>query len=222
MRVQWHGQSAFALSADGLDVVIDPFGPMEGAPVRFDYPPMDGVRADLVLVTHEHGDHNRVDVVAGDPLVLRAAAGRFPSPAGEVLGVASEHDDVAGTARGANVLFALQLDGLRVVHLGDLGQTALRAEQERALGRPDLLFVPVGGGPTMDAARAAEVVARLRPGWVVPMHYRTPAVDFLEPADAFLERYERVQRLDGPAFDTAKLPAPDGGPVVVVPAAPVA
>jgi L-ascorbate metabolism protein UlaG (beta-lactamase superfamily) len=78
--------------------------------------------------------------------------------------------------------------------------------------------MPVGGGPTVDAAQAREIVDRLGPRWVVPMHYRTPRVSFLEPADAFLETFgHAVVRLDPPAFDTAELPE---GPVAVVPAVP--
>ena len=92
---------------------------------------------------------------------------------GEVVGVASEHDPVAGTQRGANVMYAFELDGVRVAHLGDLGQSILRGEQAAALGQVDLLFVPVGDGPTIGASLAYEIAATLGARWVVPMHYRT-------------------------------------------------
>ena len=91
MRIRWFGQSAFALAGE-KNVFVDPFGDMSGAAargLRFDYPPIVGVSADLLLVTHEHGDHNGVEAVGGDPLVLRSRAGRFDSPVGEVVGVAS-------------------------------------------------------------------------------------------------------------------------------------
>jgi len=116
----------------------------------------------------------------------------------------------------------LSLDGARVCHMGDFGQAVLREEQAAAIGEIDLLFVPVGAGPTIDAAGAAAVVERLRPRWVVPMHYRAHYVNFLEPVDGFLERFpaEQVLRLDAASFDTGKLPADDGGPFVVVPATP--
>jgi L-ascorbate metabolism protein UlaG (beta-lactamase superfamily) len=117
-------------------------------------------------------------------------------------------EDVAGTKRGPNTLFAFALDGIRVAHLGDHGQRELRPEQEAALGEVDLLFVPVGGGPTIGAEGAAAIVERLRPRWVVPMHYRTPAVDLFEPVDPFLEHFDAVMRLDTPEAD---LPgAPEG------------
>jgi L-ascorbate metabolism protein UlaG (beta-lactamase superfamily) len=133
--------------------------------------------------------------------------------------VASEHDEVAGTERGPNTIFVFELDGVRIVHLGDFGQRALRDEQAAAIGQVDLLFLPVGAGPTIGATEAAAIVERLDPRWVVPMHYRTHRVSFLEPPDAFLERMAHVQRLDQTGFDTDALPD-DGRPVVPVPAVP--
>jgi L-ascorbate metabolism protein UlaG (beta-lactamase superfamily) len=222
MEVEWYGQSAFRLAASQATVVIDPFDDLSGLRsrgVQFDYPAIEGVSADLLLVTHEHVDHNGVEVVAGDPVILRSTAGRHSSPIGDVIGVASEHDEVAGTERGPNTIFAFELDGLRVCHFGDFGQGGLREEQGEAIGRVDLLFLPVGGGPTLGAEQAAAIVDRIAPRWVVPMHYRTPRIGFLEPADAFLEGQAHVERLDGPVFDTAALPVKDR-PVAVVPAAP--
>jgi L-ascorbate metabolism protein UlaG (beta-lactamase superfamily) len=174
MRVRWFGQSAFLLTGERA-VFIDPFGNMSAAASRglqFDYPPIESVTADLVLVTHEHRDHNAVDVVGGSPTVLRSTAGRLESPVGEVVAVASEHDDAAGTTRGANTIVCFSLDGVRVCHLGDFGQPALRPEQREAIGEVDVLLVPIGGGPTIGGAAAAELVRSLAPKLVVPMHYR--------------------------------------------------
>jgi L-ascorbate metabolism protein UlaG (beta-lactamase superfamily) len=222
MQVEWYGQSAFRLSAAEATVAIDPFADVSGLTARgiqFEYPPIANLTADLVLVTHEHVDHNGVAAVAGTPAVLRSTAGHLDSPVGEVLAIASEHDPAAGTERGPNTVFAFELEGTRVCHFGDFGQAALREEQARAIGSVDLLFIPVGGGPTIDAAQAREIVALLAPRWVVPMHYRTPRIGFLETADAFLEQLDHVVRVPSPAFETASLPVEDG-PVAVVPAAP--
>jgi L-ascorbate metabolism protein UlaG (beta-lactamase superfamily) len=172
-----------------------------------------------VLVTHEHLDHNGIGALDGDAPVLRSTAGRLSSPIGEVLAIASEHDDAAGTERGQNTIFAFTFGGLRVAHLGDFGQGALRDTQARVLGTADLLFVPVGGGATIGATQAAEIAATTRARIIVPMHYRTPAIDFLEPVDAFLTHADRVERLDAPAFDTDALPS-GSEPLVVLPAAP--
>jgi L-ascorbate metabolism protein UlaG (beta-lactamase superfamily) len=222
MHVEWYGQSAFRLQGDDATVVIDPFGDMSalassGRGLEFNYPPVQA-DADLVLVTHEHRDHNAVEAIGGDPKHLRATAGRHESPVGEVLGVASEHDDVAGTQRGPNTIFAFTLDGVRVAHFGDFGQPGLRPEQAQALGQVDLVFLPVGDGPTIGAEAAAEIADAVGARWIVPMHYRTERVNFLEPADAFLERYEHVAKLDATGFSLDELP--DERPLVVVPAAP--
>jgi len=134
--------------------------------------------------------------------------------------VASEHDTVAGTKGGPNTIFVFSLEGVRVAHFGDFGQAGLRDEQRQAIGAVDLLLIPVGdGGPTIGAEQAAAIADRLGARWIVPMHYRTPRVNFLEPVEPFLERMAHVRRLDSPAFETWELPAADG-PLAVVPAAP--
>jgi len=223
MQVEWYGQSAFRLSTAETTVVIDPFADMSAMAasrgMQFDYPLIDGVEADLLLVTHEHIDHNGVDAIGGDPEILRSTAGRLESPIGEVVAISSEHDAAAGTERGPNTIFVFELDGIRVCHFGDFGQSALRDEQAAAIGQVDLLIVPVGGGPTAGAEQAAAIVERLSPRWVVPMHYRTPRIGFLETEEAFLELMRNVERLSGAVFDTEQLPVEDA-PVAVVPAAP--
>lgn len=222
MQIEWYGQSAFRLSTSQETVVIDPFADLSqltNRGMQFDYPPIAGVSADLLLVTHEHMDHNGVEVIGGDPVILRSTAGRLESPIGEVTAVASEHDESAGTERGPNTIFVFTLEDLRVCHFGDFGQQTLRDEQAAAIGGMDLLILPVGDGPTIGASQAQAIVERLRPRWVVPMHYRTPRIGFLDTADAFLELSAHVERLPSAVFDTGALPVQDR-PVAVVPAAP--
>jgi L-ascorbate metabolism protein UlaG (beta-lactamase superfamily) len=221
MRVEWHGQSAFTLKGDEGSVVIDPFGDVSALSSRgieWNYPPIEIPAADLVLVTHEHLDHNGVEVVGGEPAILRSLAGRHETPLGEVVGVASEHDRAAGTERGPNTIFVFALGGARVAHFGDFGQARLRPEQRAAIGDVDLLFLPVGGGPTIGGEAAATIARELQPRWVVPMHYRTERIGFLEPEDEFLAAIGEAVRLPDPFFETADLPA--GEPTVAVPSAP--
>src|SRR5207247_2118679 len=182
------------------------------------YPPIEGVEADLLPVTHDHGDHNATDVIGANPAIIRAA-GTHDSPIGQVVGIASEHDSVAGTDRGANVIFRFELDGLHVAHLGDFGQPALRPEQRAALGTVDVLFVPAGGGPTISATDAAQLVRDVAPGLIVSMHFRTALIGFLDAPDAFLEALGmKVDRLPGNELVAEELLGPE--PVVAVPSPP--
>jgi L-ascorbate metabolism protein UlaG (beta-lactamase superfamily) len=220
MRIRWFGQSAFLLTGAEQSVLIDPFGAVSEAAaargIRFAYPPIAGVRADLVLVTHEHFDHNAAHVVDGDPPVVRLA-GTHETPLGTVIGVASEHDPEAGVRRGPNACYRFTLDGIDVCHMGDFGQRALRPEQAAALRGVDVLFVPVGGGPTLDGDAAAAVVAELEPRVVVPMHYGTPAADFLGPVGPFLGAVGRsIDRVDASETEIGR----DGAARVLVLAPP--
>jgi L-ascorbate metabolism protein UlaG (beta-lactamase superfamily) len=222
MKIRWYGQSAFLVTGSSR-VAIDPFGDLEASArergLRFAYPRIEGAEADLLLITHEHFDHNGADVVGGNPQTIRSTAGTFDSPAGEVRAIASEHDDVAGTRRGPNTIFAFVLDGLRICHLGDFGQHAVRPEQRDAIGAVDVLMLPVGGGPTVGGDAAAAIVRELAPRLVIPMHYRTEAVDFVEPPDAFLDAVEGdVRRLDASEAEAGDLL--DGGPLVALFATP--
>jgi L-ascorbate metabolism protein UlaG (beta-lactamase superfamily) len=223
MELQWYGQSAFRLSDGERTVFIDPFGDMsalaEHGGLTWDYAPIEGVTADLLLVTHEHRDHNGVEAIDGDPVVLRGA-GTHESPVGTVVGIASEHDDAAGTERGPNTLFVLELGGRRIAHLGDLGQAALRDAQSVALGALDVLMVPVGGGPTIGTDEAMAIVEATGARIVVPMHYRTERIGFLEPLDGTLARFERVERAETPTVDLDALDGGGDGPLLVVPATP--
>jgi L-ascorbate metabolism protein UlaG (beta-lactamase superfamily) len=192
LKIRWFGQSAFLLTAREGTVMIDPFGdpaPLAARGIRFAYPAIHDVSADLVLVTHEHFDHNATGVVAGDPPIVRLA-GSHETPVGPVIGVASEHDDRAGTQRGPNAMYRFSLDGLTLCHMGDFGQPSLRDPQRDALTGVDVLFVPAGGGPTIGGEQAAAIAWELGVGWVVPMHYGTPAVDFLGPLDPFLAAFD--------------------------------
>jgi len=133
----------------------------------------------------------------------------------------SRNDDAAGTQRGPNTIVCLTLGALRLCHLGDFGQAALRPRQQQAIGEVDVLFLPVGDGPTVGGERAAAVVRALQPRTVVPMHYRIAAIDFLEPPDAFLAALgARVERLPESEFAAEDLLGSRDAPVVALPAAP--
>ncbi len=220
MQIRWHGQSAYTLSSDRQTLVVDPFDQRtrpSGLSVRFGYPQIPQQHADLALVTHEHFDHNGVGVLDGEPQIVRSTAGRIETAAvGEVVAIASEHDAEAGTGRGPNTIYVFDFDGIRVCHMGDFGQSALRPEQRAAIGEVDLLFVPVGGGPTVDAGLAASIVRELRPRWAIPMHYRTDAINFLDPPDAFLAEFESVVAVRAPTFDLDQAPGEGALHIIVL------
>ena len=216
MKIRWYGQSAFLVDGS-TRIAIDPFAGiserMKEHGLAFDYPPIEGLEADLLLITHEHADHSAAELVGGSPKTIRSTAGTF----NDIVAIASEHDDAAGTVRGPNTIFRFELDGVRLCHFGDFGQAALRPQQQEAIGEIDVLFLPVGGGPTVGGEGAAAIVRALAPRLVIPMHYRTPAVNFLDPPDAFLDALGApVERLDDSAFEVGL----GDGPKVVMPAAP--
>jgi L-ascorbate metabolism protein UlaG (beta-lactamase superfamily) len=223
MRVDWHGQSAYTLGGEAATVFIDPWGDMSGAAangISWDYPAISSPESvDLLIVTHEHLDHNAVEVISGEPTLVRSVAGTHESPLGNVVAIASEHDEAAGTERGPNTIVVFDLDGLRVCHFGDFGQAALRPEQRVHLDGIDLLFLPVGGGPTIDGATAATIAKDLAPSWVVPMHYKTEKINFLDTEESFVDGMPKAERLSSSSFDTAELEK-GSEPLVVVPAAP--
>jgi L-ascorbate metabolism protein UlaG (beta-lactamase superfamily) len=169
VSLTWLGQSTFVMSTSaGLKVLLDPTN--AGA---FKPAPVDGV--DLVTITHEHPDHNYVKLAAGNPDIIRGlAAGEVVKIDQTVKGVrirtvAAFHDAQQGGQRGKNAIFIFELPGIRVAHLGDLGHT-LDAQQLSAIGPVDVVLIPVGGGPTIDAKTALEVAGQLKARVVVPMH----------------------------------------------------
>jgi len=144
------------------------------------------LEADLVLVTHQHPGHNYAKAVTGEPRVV-AGPGEYEVAGVFATGIASFHDESSGEVRGKNTIYMIEMDGLSLCHLGDLGHM-LTSKTVGELGKVDVLMVPVGGATTLDAAAAAEVVRKLGPKIVTPMHYKTPAVGReLAPVDNFLK-----------------------------------
>ena len=147
---------------------------------------MPKTRADIVIISHDHLDHNNVDAAGSEAEVI-FGPGEYISREMEILGIKSYHDAQRGKLRGTNTIFCFALDGIRVCHLGDLGHTLSRA-QVKAIGPVDLLFLPVGGRYTIDAVGANKVMSQLHPAVTVPMHYKTQALSFeLDPVDDFLK-----------------------------------
>ncbi len=173
MELRYYGHSTFGLTSGGKTIVIDPFNDDIGHP-------KPKVSPDAVVISHEHFDHNNVGLVGGHPKVIRCLGHEGKTWASidervgpvHITGLGCYHDTEEGGARGLNTILLFEVEGLRVVHLGDLGHL-LTDDQTRAIGKVDVLMIPVGGHFTIGPAEAGKVMAQLKPRVVIPMHFKT-------------------------------------------------
>jgi len=169
MEIVWYGHSCFRLrQRGGPAIVTDPYDNSIGYT-------LPRLRADIVTVSHDHGDHNYVQGIRGHPKVL-TSPGEYEIQGVFITGIPTFHDRKEGKERGRNIIFLFDFDGLTICHLGDLGHV-LSQPQAEALGNVDVLLIPAGGVSTITAARAAEVVSVLEPRLVIPMHYKTKVLN---------------------------------------------
>lgn len=205
MQITFYGQSAFRIVGEGgARIVIDPYVKTERISYEDDFD-----EADIVLVTHEHGDHNNVDAVPGDYDVVRGE-GTHQVRGIEFLGIGSYHDQAEGAERGPNTIFVFDLDGVRIAHFGDQG-CELEEDQMLQLEGVQVMIVPVGGGFTLDPERIWTIAERIRPNVVIPCHFKTDKVQLpFATLDDFLAGKERVQRPGGGEanLDPGNLPEP--------------
>ena len=194
--IRWLGQACFLLTTGaGAHLLIDPPGPQVGYHVA-----AHSLPADSVFVSHHHPDHDYVEAAQGKPEVIEPLTGPRDTESGSLSDggevyryerLAAYHDNVRGAKRGPDTITVLSAGGLRVCHLGDLGQLALTPRQVQEIGRVDVLMIPVGGFFTIDGPQAAIIVGQLHPRVILPMHYGTPALNpglraKLAPPGAFL------------------------------------
>ena len=169
MKIQWFGQSCFCITSQaGLKLITDPY--QTGLSPRFLYAPVD-TSADIVTVSHSHGDHDNVAAVSGNPVIVRTS-GVTTVKGLEIKGVMTFHDKVKGAELGTNIIFTFEMDSLRLAHLGDLGHP-LDSEQIAELKGTDILFVPAGGGNPQDFQDVINLWQQLKPRLVIPMHFST-------------------------------------------------
>lgn len=165
MEIQYLGHACFKLIGKKLSVITDPFDAKTAG-----YRPIKQ-SADVVTVSHNHFDHNYTQAITGDPLIFDTP-GEYEAKGAEFKGVSAFHDEEGGKDRGLITIFAIEIEGIKICHLGDLG-TELSPDQLEQLDGVDILLIPVGGTYTIGAEKAAKVTSQLEPKIVIPMHYKT-------------------------------------------------
>ncbi|MCA9795489.1 MAG: MBL fold metallo-hydrolase [Candidatus Eremiobacteraeota bacterium] len=179
MNVRYLGHASFRVaSTKGTVVVLDPYG----THIPYEFPPLD---ADVVVISHEHRDHNADFRVNGNPMIIKRThdfqcENELTIPrTGETLtfhGIPTHHDNYQGRKRGPNTVWHWFWEGIHFAHLGDLGHI-LTDMQQKIIGKVDVVFLPVGGKETIDPTEAVLVINQLEPKIVFPMHYKTPQVE---------------------------------------------
>lgn len=163
-----------------MSVLIDPFSKEIGL-----RPPK--IKDQIVLVTHEHYDHNNLDEAEKETMIIRNP-GEYESKGIYVQGIASFHDKVQGVERGPNTIYVIKWEDMTICHLGDLGQEKLEDHQVDLIGAVDILLIPVGGKYTISYKEAVGVVGQIEPKVIIPMHYKVAGLNInIEPADKFIK-----------------------------------
>ncbi len=200
MDITWLGHSCFRIKGRNAVVITDPYSPNLGYS-------LGKPTAHIVTVSHQHEGHSYVQGIGGKPKIV-TRPGEYEIGGVLIIGIATFHDNNKGTDRGKNTIYLMEIDEMTVCHLGDLGHV-LTADQVEETGNVDVLLLPVGGGSTISAPMAAEVVRQLEPKTIVPMHYKTPAISWeLEPVERFLKEIGLNQISPQPKLSITKSSLP--------------
>jgi len=213
MKVKWLGHAAFIITSDeGTKIITDPYQPgMFG----LDYGKIEEA-GDIVVVSHDHPDHNYVQGVPGNPQVVKGS-GIHNAKGIEFRGIPSYHDESSGSERGENNIFCFTVNEVRVCHLGDLGHK-LSDRQAADIGEVDVILTPIAGTYTLDAAAANKVVDQIGPRVVIPMHFKTDKCPTFPVTDAepFLVGKTNVKRMDTAEVELKKEQLPTATEIVVL------
>uniref|UniRef100_A0A7C6AFD1 MBL fold metallo-hydrolase n=1 Tax=candidate division WOR-3 bacterium TaxID=2052148 RepID=A0A7C6AFD1_UNCW3 len=193
MKVKFLGHASFLITSEkGVRIITDPYKPgCYGGGIK--YAPITE-EADIVTISHEHDDHNETKI-KGNPVFVRES-GKKEVKGINISGYEVYHDKSSGKERGKDIIFNMEIDGMNVVHLGDLGHTLTKSDAEK-IGRVDVLLIPVGGYFTIDSKDAENIINLLKPKVVIPMHFKTSKCDFpIAPVDDFIKNKE-VNKVGG-------------------------
>ncbi len=221
MNIVWYGQSCFKITAQGqkkskqwTSLVVDPFDERTGLKL----PKME---ANILLITHDHFDHSNRNAFKKEPFTIDSP-GEYELNDIFIKGIHSFHDNSEGSERGANTIYVIEGEGMRVCHMGDFGQEELTSKQLESIGEVDILMVPVGGVYTIDGKGATKVISQIEPRVVIPMHYKVEGLNIeIEDLEQFLKAIgeKGVSREEKLAIQEKDLPS---GEMRVVPLAPQA
>lgn len=208
MEIVWLGHSCFRIRGREATIVTDPFDRTLGYPVK-------KLTANIVTVSHPHPQHSFLEDVAGSPKVI-SRPGEYEIANVFINGIATFHDADGGEHRGKNTVYLVQIEEVSICHLGDLGHVPT-AEQIEQMSDTDILMVPVGGGATIGAAAAVEIISLLQPKLVIPMHFKTEVVKMdLEPLEHFLKEMGLKEVVTQPKLNVSKSGLPADTSVVVL------
>jgi len=187
MNIVWQGHAFFHITTTPqknslIKIAIDPYEKSIG--LR-----LPKTEADVLLITHEHHDHNNIKAVSGNPFLVEGP-GEYDIKNIFIHGIPSFHDENQGKERGENTIYVIESEGLKICHMGDFGQKELTDEQLEKIGDVDILMIPVGGTYTISAQEALKIVSQLEPHITIPMHYSLPNLKIkLDPVSKFLKAF---------------------------------
>ena len=215
-KISYAGQSCFQISVSNsrdheANIVIDPFDEETGLKVP-------NFSADILLVTHDHHDHNNIKAVKGAPFLIEGP-GEYEVKGVFAQGIPSFHDDKEGKEKGQNTIYTIEAEDIRFCHLGDLGQKQLTDEQVDKIGAIDVLMIPVGGEYTIDSSAAQKIIGQIEPKIVIPMHYSLPKLKYkLDEVSKFLKTIGKpsTQPVDKLTVKTSTLPKEGAMEIVVL------
>jgi len=214
MKIKFYGHAAFLITSDqGVNIITDPYesGAYGG---QLAYGQIKD-RADIVLTSHDHADHNDTKSLPGSPEIVKGSGSKTVKGI-SIKGISTYHDPSKGSERGANTIFTFSIDGMKICHLGDLGH--ILSEKELAeIGAVDVLLIPVGGYFTIDPIEATRVAEQIKPKILIPMHFKTEKCGFpIAQVEDFLKGKTNTKRPKASEATFIKTTLPQQTEIVVL------
>ena len=213
MVITYYGVSCFKIQSGDTVLAVDPYSKESGlTPPRF--------LAHAALSTHDHENHNNIEALSSkdDRVFKITGPGEYEFKGVLIRGVESFHDDKNGKQKGKNTIYIIEWEGMKLAHLGDYGEETLRSEIQEALGTPDILFLPVGGGDTIDGEAAAKLANQIEPRVIIPMHYKISGLKAkLDGVEVFMkEMGEKAEAEEKFTIKKSGLPNAEDSKIVIL------